>query len=287
MNPVSIVIITRNEERNIGDCLESLKLLDYPRYEIIVIDSSTDKTPEIARKHGAGLVRCRKRGFAHARNLGVKNSRYGIIAFTDADCIIPPHWLKRLVRGFKGKLVAGVGGNAYPPPDSNPIGFYIACLGFPAGGAVGLDAIGKNPSTCNAAFRKEVIREVGGFDERLVYGGEDTDLSERIRRSGYELKYQPECFIYHKTRTGKDFLRWSYRRGISKSHKSRSLMNLLLPVSVLAFPFTKRFRLLVKRRNRIKINILSIFTLVLMLFFIKQICIFIGWLHGVGKSDKG
>lgn len=71
----------------------------YPKYEIVVIDSSTDRTPEIAGKiKNLRVFSLKGLGFAHARNSGIKNSRNEVIAFTDADCIVPKDWLKNLSR---------------------------------------------------------------------------------------------------------------------------------------------------------------------------------------------
>jgi len=223
-----------------------------------------------------------KRGFAHARNLGVKNARYDTIAFTDADCTVPPHWLKRMVRCFDDET-GGVGGSAYPPPNSSYWGLCIACLGFPAGGAIGLDCFGKDISTCNALFRKGVLDEIKGFNEKLKHGGEDTDLSRRIRERGYKLKHS-SSFVYHKARSGAEFLKWNYKRGNAKFYLNHSLFDLFSPLYVLAFPFTRKFRLLIKRRRRIKVSLFSIFITIPFLFFIKQLLISLGWLNGLKEE---
>ena len=90
MKPVSVIVLTKNEERNIRRCLDSLSKLDYPEYEIIVVDSSNDRTPEMARSYrNVRVVRDMDATFASGRNRGIMESKYDIVAFTDADCIIP------------------------------------------------------------------------------------------------------------------------------------------------------------------------------------------------------
>jgi GT2 family glycosyltransferase len=224
---VSVVIISHNEERNIATCLESVTRLDYPDLEIIVVDSSTDLTKEIvATFAGVKLISSSSRGFSQKRNLGYRSASRELVAFIDADCIAPADWLRRMVPHLMPAEVAAVGGNAYPPPDAPFLGKCIACLGKPAGGAIGLDAEvvfldrGINYlATCCSLFKKRLLDEVGGFDEGLIYGNEDVDLSERILHAHYVLEYAEDAFVYHKTRNGFwQFAAWAFRRGRSSFH---------------------------------------------------------------------
>ena len=74
----------------------------------------------------------------------------------------------------------------YPPKDSSHIGLCIACLGFPAGGALGLSD--NDPiSTCNAIFIKKSLQKINGFDTSFSYGGEDTDLTRRLRADSNKI----------------------------------------------------------------------------------------------------
>ena len=283
---VSVVVITRNEERNIEGCLRSIAGLDYPKYEVLVVDSSTDRTPQIVRKFkGARLVAFGRPGFAAARNVGVNNSRNAVIAFTDADCIVPKDWLKKLVSRLGGKVVVA-GGAALPPPDSSYMGRCIACLGFPAGGSLGTEIM-DSISTCNAVFDRRALEDVGGFDESLKYGTEDSDVSRRIRKRGYVIELVQDSFVFHKTRSLREFVLWSHRRGMAMSHKSRNPVVLLGPLAVVAFPFTRKFRLLVRKRKEIGIGLPSILITVPFLFLIRRLLIGIGWLHGIGQRLKG
>jgi glycosyltransferase involved in cell wall biosynthesis len=276
---VSVVVITRNEEKNIRDCLDSIVSMDYDGYEVVVADSSSDRTPQIVKSYrGVVLRKVDGPGFGHARNVGVSAARNEIIAFTDADCIVPRNWLRVLVAGF-GKGVAGVGGSSYPPPASPYLGVCIACLGFPAGGVTGTESMGNCLSTCNAAFRKDVLEELGGFDERFAAGGEDQDICERITGK-YRIKLVRESFVYHKTRTGWEFLRWSYRRGVAKTSRGRKASDACMVFKAAGFPFSKKYRMLFSKRRDIGINLLTIAFVIPPLFLMKQLAMWMGWLHG-------
>ncbi len=323
---VSVVIITHNEEENIRDCLDAIVAIDYPEdmYEIIVVDSSTDRTiEEVKRFPMIRLLKSPQANFSLQRNIGIKESNCEFLAFTDADCIVPRDWLKKLVDKFD-RNTAALGGNAYPPINSTYIGRCIACLGFPGGGAVGLDAVVKQTkegiahlSTCNAIFKKNILLEVDGFDNRLMFGAEDTDISNRIRQSGYCLKYVPESFVYHKTRDNfRDFILWQHRRGLAKFyHKQPPLIKILIDPLCLPFLFVvcslglvfykigtfsfllclcslwclllsgmlileKRFRLLVKRRKRIGIGWLSLLLVIPLLFVLRKVAMDAGQIGG-------
>src|SRR3989338_11199859 len=224
MNSVSVVVITYNEEKNIENCLNSLVNQDYPKelYEIIVVDASDDRTAEIvSRFKNVKVHKAKERGFATQRNLGIKLAVNELIASTDADCIAPQDWLSKLVASLKSSNVSGVGGSAFPPPDSDYIGLCIACLGFPAGGALGLTR--KDPiSIGNSIFYKKVLEDVNGFNPEMKYGVEDTDLTKRLKKKGYKIIIEPDLFVYHKTRNFKEFLSWCFRRGKAKFHLSKS-----------------------------------------------------------------
>jgi cellulose synthase/poly-beta-1,6-N-acetylglucosamine synthase-like glycosyltransferase len=226
---ISVVIISHNEELNIADCLESVTALDYPdaSLEIIVVDSSTDRTREIVTSFPrVKLILSPSKGFSEKRNLGYLAAAYELVAFIDADCVAPADWLRRMVPHLRSPEVAAVGGNAYPPPTAPFLGKCIACLGKPAGGAIGLDSEvvflsqGINYlATCCSLFKKRVLHEVGGFDEGLIYGNEDVSLSEKILNAHYVLEYAEDAFVYHKTRNGVwQFATWAFRRGQSSFH---------------------------------------------------------------------
>lgn len=281
MNGVSVIIITKNEEKNIVDCLASLHEMDYKKsnYELIVCDSSSDKTPDIVRGFpSVKLIRVEKTGYGAARNSGISKAKYDYVAFIDADCIAPKDWLAILANSING--FAGVGGCAYPPKNSNYVGKCIACLGYPAGGALGTEILDGTISTCNALFEKSALISIGGFNEGLLFGGEDTDLLKRLHRAGYKTKIEKNSFVWHKTRMFVEFLLWCFKRGKAKYNLEKNPAQLIMPLSVIAYPFSKRFKLLVEKRKSIGISLASALTTVILLFFLRQVMLSAGWLAG-------
>jgi cellulose synthase/poly-beta-1,6-N-acetylglucosamine synthase-like glycosyltransferase len=122
----TIVIAARNEEENIGRCLESLVRLTYPRelLEIIIVDDrSTDRTAEIIGKYGSEHPHIRVlsaepgsgllRGKANAVTQGIEATKGEIILLTDADCIVPPSWVEETVKYFADSRVGIVAGFTY------------------------------------------------------------------------------------------------------------------------------------------------------------------------------
>jgi GT2 family glycosyltransferase len=226
VNPISVVVITYNEEKSIRDCLESLAALDYPRgsYEVIVVDASDDRTSDIvASFDGVRLIRAAK-GFSSQKNAGLEAARHDLIAFTDADCRVPPDWLRVIDRSFAGTSSAALGGNAFPPPGSSRFGLWSACTGHPGGGAIGFDAnVTPGPGAaefaagCNSAYRRPALAAVGGFHPDFQDGGEDVDLARRLRGRGFRIDYVPDLTVYHLPRLNlRAFFRWNVGVGATK-----------------------------------------------------------------------
>ncbi|MBI2129648.1 glycosyltransferase [Candidatus Woesearchaeota archaeon] len=232
----SVIVVTYNEERNIADCLNSLVNLDYNKkdYEILVVDgNSSDKTKDIAgdfikkfkNKVKIRLINNPKRFIASSRNVGLRNAAYELIAFTDADCIVPKDWLKILVEGYeklKGKSVAAVGGANIPPKNAPN---FMAAVGIAFDSFLGslgsaqakkFSKITFVPSLpcCNALHSKKLLLEVGGFDEKLRNMCEDYDVNFKLRKRGYKIAVLPNSFVWHKLRsTPMKFLKNMYAYG--------------------------------------------------------------------------
>lgn len=98
---VSVVIPAFNEEHYLPQCLESIKKQTFKDFEIVVVDNnSTDKTAEVAKQYGARVVCEPVQGMTPARERGFKEAKAEIIARTDADIIVPPHWLETIYQAF-------------------------------------------------------------------------------------------------------------------------------------------------------------------------------------------
>jgi len=218
---ISVVVGIRNEERFIEECIESLLRLDYPQdsYEIIIVDGmSTDKTRDLVQKYPVRLLLNERKNVAAARNLGVKNARGDLVAFTDGDCKVYSQWLKILVLEMQNAPddVVCVGGPNLIF-DTDPIFGRIVGYAQETFLGSGGSAQSKNSTkkhyvsslpNCNAMYKKSAIQEVGCFDERFLIG-QDGDLNYRIGKRGHKFLYIPEAQVLH------------HRRGTFKSFSVR------------------------------------------------------------------
>ncbi|HZS34840.1 MAG TPA: glycosyltransferase, partial [Methylomirabilota bacterium] len=124
---ISVVVCSYNGSRTIRECLEGLLRLDYPSFEVIVVDDgSTDATPAIAREYGFRVLSTPNRGLSHARNLGWRTAAGEIVAYLDDDAFPDPHWLRYLAAAFLSSDHAAIGGPNIPPGSDGPVGEGVA-----------------------------------------------------------------------------------------------------------------------------------------------------------------
>ncbi len=201
---VSVVVAAFDAATTLPACLESLRKLTYPNYEVIVVDDgSSDATPQLlASEEGIRVERhAENRGLSAARNSGIRLSRGEIIAFTDADCRADPQWLDYLVSALVRSDFVGMGGHNLMPPSSS---VTAAAVGLAPGGPVQVlltDRVAEHIPGCNMAFYRSVLDEVGGFDPRFRAAGDDVDLCWRIQQNGHVIGFTAGGFVWHDRRT--------------------------------------------------------------------------------------
>jgi len=111
---VSVVIPAYNEEKYIGNCLESLKNQELKPEEIIVVDNNcTDNTIPIAKKYQVKIIKEQKQGMISARNTGFNHAKYDIIARIDADTVLFPDWIKKIKQIFSKDKIGAIAGPIY------------------------------------------------------------------------------------------------------------------------------------------------------------------------------
>lgn len=183
---VSIVIPAYNEEKNLPDCLESLKSQDFAGdYELIVVDNaSLDGTAAVAQRYGVTPITCAKKGVFFARAAGAAAARGEIIAQADADTIYPKNWLTSIVKRFaEQKEAVAVGGPFLyrDPPWWAPVERYLKYF-F---NILSLLSFGRPfiVSGANFAFRKWAFLLIDGYDPH-VYAADQFDLATRLSRIG-------------------------------------------------------------------------------------------------------
>ena len=219
-NLISIVIPTYNRIKDLSRCLELIRMQDVQQWEIeliIVDDGSSDGTEgmmkEIQQEGCLNLkyIRQNNQGPAVARNIGIREAMGVIIVFIDDDSFVQPGWLTELLKPFSvgDSKIAGVRGevisdNDDPSSLSAELGKYIYA------------SKPRTSATNNMAYRKDVLLEVGLFDERFKYAaGEDTDLGSRVKDLGYQIAFAPEAVVRHPHENSWDiFRRKSIVRGM-------------------------------------------------------------------------
>src|SRR5437867_6823563 len=198
---VSVVCWTYNGGRVIRDCLEGLRRLDYPNFEVIVVnDGSTDTTAAVLREYDFRVITTENRGLGSARNTGMEAATGEIVAYLDDDAYPDPHWLAYLSAMFCGTMHAAVGGPNIAPPGDGRIAECVALApGNPAHVLVS-DQEAEHIPGCNMAVRKACLQAVGGFDPQFRVAGDDVDLCWRLRERGLTLGFSPAAMVWHHRR---------------------------------------------------------------------------------------
>lgn len=209
---VSIVIATYNRYEYLTKCIQSLDKLIIPReaVEIIVVDDGSDQEYDIDKlkeltAFNIRYVKKEHSGVSATKNQAIKESRGEYLAFLDDDMEVSPLWLVRLLSHFGDKRIAGVGSTNLTYPEANYLNTYSdyrQLLRRPF-----RDVTGEvlNVITASACIRKEVLGEVGGFNQRqakegVFFGGDDVDLTYAIRNLGYLFNYAEDAYAFHNHR---------------------------------------------------------------------------------------
>jgi glycosyltransferase involved in cell wall biosynthesis len=177
---LSIIIPAHNEEVLLGATVEALHAAARTvgeDYEIVVVDdSSTDRTAEVASAHGARVVRADVHQIAAARNAGARHSRGDALVFVDADTIVQPEVLRDALAALRAGAVGGGSSAVFEegaPRWAHAAIAFAAWILRTAGWAAG----------CFFFARREPFERVGGFDERY-FASEEIHLSRALKRLG-------------------------------------------------------------------------------------------------------
>jgi len=213
---VSVIVASYNGARTLKACLDSLLRLNYPDYEVILVDDgSTDATPELASLYkSVRYVRQTNHGLSVARNTGLAAATGEIVAFTDSDCRADEDWLYYLVGDLFSSRFAGIGGpNFLPPEDSAVAAAVLVSPGGPAHVMLS-DRVAEHIPGCNMVFYKWALEEIGGFDPIFTKAGDDVDVCWRLQQCGYRIGFSPAGFVWHYRRsTIQAYLKQQYGYG--------------------------------------------------------------------------
>ena len=186
LDDLTIVVPTRNEERNIRLFLASLPI----GVPLIAVDNSRDGTAGILFNHTLNPTTVIFQGgnIAQARQSGLERAQTEWVLFTDADIAFPPDYFQQIVFLSFDNVDA-----VYGPKISKDE--YQSAYRWFFRGQSWLDAVGiPAVSGSNLLIRREVCLKVGGFDAELPCT-EDSELGWRLRRKGYSIHFLPELQV--------------------------------------------------------------------------------------------
>ncbi len=217
---VSIVVASYNGGRTLPACLNSLVHLNYPNYEIVLVDDgSTDDTAKIASHYPAvRTIHQANQGLSAARNAGIAAATGELIAFTDSDCRADEDWLYYMVGDLLKTDAAAIGGHNFPPAEDNWIaGAVAASPGGPAHVMLD-DRNAEHIPGCNMMFWKWALEEIKGFDAQYRAAGDDVDVCWRLLQQGRRIAFSHAGFVWHYRRnTITSYLRQQRGYGVAEA----------------------------------------------------------------------
>ncbi|MFX0141364.1 MAG: glycosyltransferase [Candidatus Hodarchaeota archaeon] len=191
LKPVSIIIPIKNRSYLLDNLIRNLLNLNYSEYEIIIVDDcSTDNTKELLNKYPIKLISLEKSvGSAKARNIGIKEAKYDIIALTDSDCFVSRNWLKNLVPYLNNYDMVGGRIVSCDRSETKLIPFNMEHETI-----INKESPMNFLDTSNVILKKDLWNSNGGF---LNYRIEDLDFSWRVLKKGFKLIYAPKGLVIH------------------------------------------------------------------------------------------
>lgn len=232
LQPISVIIPVYNGENDLPELIACLEKQTYPQdlVEYLIVDNnSSDRTAKIIadasqtnKKKGINLkhlTEAKIQSSYAARNLGIRQAKYDVLAFTDADCRPQADWLIELVKPFKNEGVGIVVGEIFALTGNSLLEQYAERKELMSQKFLLEHNFCPYGQTANIAIRKQAFIEVGLFRPYLTTGG-DADMCWRIQReSNWQLEYAAKAIISHRHRSNfKTFKSQFYRYGCSNKY---------------------------------------------------------------------
>ncbi len=227
---ISVVIPTVNRHNTIGKAVEGIYKNTIAPHEVIVVDQSKDDLTFKALKHfieenKLTYIKDEGRGISRGRNVGWRIASGKVIAFTDDDAWVDSKWLENILTTFQSNRfnIGAVGGKIIPvyeeknPSWTMPQKWEYLLPVCDHGDSIIPFAKNFYPIGVNFITYRHLLEKFNGFDEDMGFttgksiqiSGEDVDYHIRLKKSGFELIYNPDCIVYHPvplSRQNQDFL---------------------------------------------------------------------------------
>jgi glycosyltransferase involved in cell wall biosynthesis len=201
MPEVSVIVPAYRARATLARCVAAILAQDHPSFEVVVVVSADTESelPQLdddPRLRVVGVVP--RMPAATARNRAVRDATGDLLAFTDADVIVPPHWLRELVAASQGgtKVVAGSVRNGTPDSAAGTAEYLVEFLDLHPGRPVRSAWHG---ATCNMLVPRSLWERYGPYPEDMG-GGEDTILTGLAREEG-TFTFAPRADVTHLNRT--------------------------------------------------------------------------------------
>jgi GT2 family glycosyltransferase len=208
---ISIVVSTANRSKQLKQCLYHILNSQNPggAIELIVVDNnSSDDTKDVVARFFGDSHFCEikyvfegRQGLSHARNRGLAEARYPLVAFTDDDCHVARDWTASILREFSVNPPPHILGGRVEPAQTGDQ--RVGVRTFPDRMQVSsFKELHSRMIGCNFVCTREVFDEVGVFDPLLGKGtrsgsAEDTDFFYRALKKGFKIVYVPEMTVFH------------------------------------------------------------------------------------------
>lgn len=207
---ISVVLTTKNEEKNISELLESLMDQEEP-YDVLVVDSdSTDNTKKIVSKYSKKNKNIKLLDHpgsrAESMNYGIKKSSGDAVAFIGGDDIADEDWIKNIRSILKNTdIVAGK---------------LVSRKEEKFGKVANVKLFHKGVNICypgtNTTYKKEILEKLGGFDP-WFFSAEDLEINIRAVDAGYNITYSKKPKVYYRPRNNPlDFIKQSFWYGVGR-----------------------------------------------------------------------
>jgi glycosyltransferase involved in cell wall biosynthesis len=219
-----VIVPARNAAGKVGRLIAAMEGQTASRelFELVIVDDcSSDETAAAVRASGVTtLIELPARGGAYvARNRGIEGARGEILAFTDADCQPAPDWIECGLRSLQSSGADLIAGRFDVPLGERP---SIAELVDFASFYDQEDFVSRGvAATGNLWIRRNVISDIGGFDESLMSGG-DMDLTGRAVGAGYRLEYDGAVVVTHAPESYWHLAKKGYRLGEAAAARGQS-----------------------------------------------------------------
>tara|TARA_Y100000591_G_scaffold332643_1_gene370852 strand:+ start:1852 stop:2910 length:1059 start_codon:yes stop_codon:yes gene_type:complete len=244
---ISIITPTYNRSDELEYLFKSLikQSVSHKSFELIISDDgSTDSTEEIVKywksvaKFNTKFLTQENQGPGAARNHGLENSKGDLILFIDSDCEAHPNWIYEIVQQFVTYGFDACGGPDGSKEDftklQKAIDFSMTSF-LTTGGIRGhSEKMLSNfyPRTHNMGITRKKYNEIGGFGN--LRHGQDIEFSNRIKKSGGNIKFIKDALVYHRRRSSlKQFVKQVFNWGVARVNLAKIDLSMLEPVHFL------------------------------------------------------